>query len=293
MSVVLYSRYLASKAWERKAMLSKRTLALSATLICTIASLASCSDDDDLLNGPGADAAGSTSRGGASVTGVGGRGGSTGLGGAGGVTTGPASTGGSTALVTGGTSAATAGAGPSIGGLSGTTSSTSVLPTGGGGGASSTAPSSSALGGASLAGASGLAGAAGSQNQAGAVGVAGAAGAPQKSALELACESVCAAQSSLSCAVNNCASECEAFGANVDDTANYLAMVQCEAQSITTADGYFCSDQNPMVPVGQEGPSPKVQGNSACRTEICAYTCNESTFYDTTVCEACACEAGC
>lgn len=273
-------------------MSSKRSLVLSATLICTIASLASCSDDDDVLNGPLADA-GATARGGASVTGIGGRGGSTGLGGAGGVTSGPVITGGSTTVTTGGTSAATAGAGPGIGGLTGTTSSTSVLSTGGGGGASLAAAGSSAIGGASLAGASGFAGAAGSQNQAGAAGVTGAAGAPQKSPLEIACEAVCAAQSGLSCTVNNCASECTTFGANVEDITSYLAMVECEAQSITTADGYFCSDQNPMVPMGEQAPSPKVQGNSACQTEICAYTCNEPTFYDATVCTACACEAGC
>lgn len=274
-------------------MSSNRTLFLSATLIGAMASLASCSDDDELLNrAPDADA-GASSLGGASSTGLGGRGGGSAIGGSGGVTTNPVTTaGGSTTTAVGGTtSMGSAGTAAGLGGVGGITSIATSVSTGGA--AVITSAGSSAIGGSAAAGASGHAGMAGNPNQAGASGIAGAGGVSQKSPLELACEAVCSAQATLSCAISNCPSECATFGAAVDAPDAYLAMVQCEAQSITTADGYFCSDQNPMVSVGLEAPSPKVQGDSACRTQICDYTCNESTFYDPTVCTACACPSGC
>ena len=111
--------------------------------------------------------------------------------------------------------------------------------------------------------------------------------------LTVACSAICAAQSGLACEVSSCTSDCRDFGIGSDKPSLYLAMVQCEARSMTSVSDYVCSNL-PLYPLTGNGPAPYVNpaASSPCKAEICAYTC-ASSLYDGNVCTACACPFTC
>lgn len=258
---------------------SAMVLVLSLTAIA----LASCSSDDDPVQGVGSPVAGAAGHS------------SLAAGGAGKGGTNPAN---------GGTTSSFAGAGGVATTASGAVAGSTSSP--GAGGSTQTAPSggATALAGASssVAGSTGLAGggAAGAAT-AGAAGFAGAAGSPAVS-VESLCGAVCAAQSTLKdaesvdCSLGaDCMSFCSAPSNDPDVPTSakdvYLTMLKCEASSLTTAD-YFCSTSAPIT--SMRGPAPRVNAGktSPCASEICAFACGASgaeMFVDMAVQVLCGC----
>ena len=224
---------------------------------------------------------GSTATAGASSTG-----GKTGTGGA--TSTSTAATGGSTAV---------AGA-SSTGGNTGTGGATSTAATGG----STATAGASATGGTSAAATGGVAATGGSAAATGGVAATGGTSGTSTTPLTLdeACTKICSAQSTMTCVDTDCQNSCVGpYGdGTIGETDLYLAMVRCEAQKLTAATNYFCSDGSFFAPVPAPpgtAPSPIVNATTptACQTEICAYTCAEANGnafdYDTNVWTTCNC----
>ena len=170
----------------------------------------------------------------------------------GGSTSAGASATGGTTVATGGASAATGGTTAATGGTTAATGGTSAAT----GGASSTGGTTSTL-----------------------------------TPVQQACKALCAlhAASTLNCKSASCENDCSATVVYADFPDEFLAMIQCEATSLTPAD-FYCSDWA-LWPASMTGLAPTVIASpkSACFDEICASTCDESSYYDGNVCVACGC----
>lgn len=250
-------------------MSNRSALMLMLSSIGVALSLASCSSDDEVVEGVGGSEAGSGGQ--------------------------SSSVGGSTPKSTanGGTSTSAGGAGGAV-----TTASAGVA-----GAAPSATGGTTAAGGSTVAGAAGLAGAGGSGGVAGGNASAGTAGVASTD-IDTLCTQLCAIQSgvkdqaSADCSLGTgCTSFCVAPSDDPDLSAAakaaYLAMLQCEVANLTVAD-YVCSTTAPIPSTGMRGPAAKVNTarTTPCANEICAFSCDAdaSMFYsDQVVLVPCGC----
>jgi hypothetical protein len=94
---------------------------------------------------------------------------------------------------------------------------------------------------------------------------------------------------------SDCAARCLTSVGDADDPPSYKAMLLCQAQSLTAAD-YYCSATAADIwrpsPTA-DGASPNVMGSIACKVEICASQCVETTYTDEAVYNSCGSQSLC
>jgi hypothetical protein len=96
-----------------------------------------------------------------------------------------------------------------------------------------------------------------------------------------ACAAMCASQASMACSLGaNCVQDCTESEAETTAPTKYDAMIACEAQNLTSASDYNCSDMGPVV------PSPAPNNGTACQTVICDWTCDDGDNNPTTIVDA-------
>jgi hypothetical protein len=98
-----------------------------------------------------------------------------------------------------------------------------------------------------------------------------------------ACSAICADQMPLACDIA-CVESCTGLATETDAPTEYAALVQCEATLLGPSD-YTCHDQAAPGAPDQAGPA----FNGPCDTELCAWTCAESLFYEENTRAYCGC----
>lgn len=260
-------------------MSNRSALMLMVSSIGVALALASCSSDDEIVEGVGGSEAGSSGR--------------------------STSVGGSTpkGTASGGTTVSIGGSGGAVTTASAGIAGTAPVVTGGATGVGGSQSTTAAGAGTTAAGATGLAGAGGSGGVAGGNAAAGTAGVATTDVNTL-CNQQCAIQSgvkdsaSADCSLGaTCMTHCLAPTTDEELDAGaraaYLAMLQCEVANLTAAD-YVCSTTAPVPATGMRGPAPYVNGakTTPCATQICAFNCDEAAmmiYGDETVVTPCAC----
>jgi hypothetical protein len=198
------------------------------------------------------------------------RGGSAGKGGSGGSagSSGTAGKGGSGGSATGGTAGKGGTGGSATGGSAGTGGS------GGSSGSAGTGGTSGSGGTAGTAGTGGSMGGEGGMPDAGGAGGEGGQGAGEPLTLSEACAKVCADQAGISCSFgSSCAATCESSGADSAYPSEYLDMMRCMAENVTTQD---YEDNCDDADAGDMMLAPV--STTACETDICSFTCMDMTY---------------
>ena len=93
----------------------------------------------------------------------------------------------------------------------------------------------------------------------------------------------------------DCITQCESIAQHVASPTKYQTMLDCEAKSLTKTTEYFCSGGALISTDEGTGPAPTIKAatTTACKQEICDFTCNEASnngLYDTNVCTTDACQ---
>lgn len=104
-------------------------------------------------------------------------------------------------------------------------------------------------------------------------GAGGEGGGASAATIEESCAAVCADQASVSCGFGtDCESECMNVANATQFPTEYLAMMTCQAENVTTADYENYCPADPASPI-----LAPVEG-TACEDEICAWTCPDYTY---------------